>query len=244
MRRRSEPLLCELHAHSRWSDGFLTIAQLVDLYGRSGFDVLCVTDHTVRHDDPWRGTDGWVDRSVGPETWSSYVTEIEREAARARVTYGMLVVPGLELTFNDKDPGAAAHAVAVGLRRFVSVDGGIAGAIEAASESGAAIVAAHPFDGTQAGLRTRLTEGFARDDALRGLVHRFELFNRTQLFGWVAEAGLPAVAAGDFHRPEHLGGWKTLVPTRRAETALVDYLRSQRPTYLTRLEANAPLLAA
>ena len=53
MRRKVEPLLCELHAHTRWSDGALTLPDLVDLYGRSGFDVLCVTDHVNRLDDPW-----------------------------------------------------------------------------------------------------------------------------------------------------------------------------------------------
>jgi hypothetical protein len=82
------------------------------------------------------------------------------------------------------------------------------------------------------------------DEALRGLVHRFELFNRTQLFGWVAEAALPAVATGDFHRPEHLTGWKTLVPGPREETALVAYLRWRCPVYITRLESDETLLAA
>jgi predicted metal-dependent phosphoesterase TrpH len=48
MRRKIEPLLCELHAHTRWSDGALILSELVDLYGRSGFDVLCVTDHVCR----------------------------------------------------------------------------------------------------------------------------------------------------------------------------------------------------
>jgi predicted metal-dependent phosphoesterase TrpH len=37
MRRKVEPLLCELHAHTRWSDGELTLPELVDLYGRNGF---------------------------------------------------------------------------------------------------------------------------------------------------------------------------------------------------------------
>jgi predicted metal-dependent phosphoesterase TrpH len=244
MRMRPRPLLCELHAHSRWSDGLLTLPELVDLYGRRGFDVLCVTDHTVRHDDPWRGTDGWIDRSVGPETWPIYLAEIEREAARAQALYGLLVVPGLELTFNDLDPDEAAHAVAVGLRQFVSVDGGIAEAIETAVQAGAAVVAAHPYDGEQPSLRTRSTRRFARDEVLRQLVHRFELFNRTQLFAWVAEAGLPAVASGDFHRPEHLIGWKTLVPSLGDEGSVVEYLRSRRPVYLTRLEADTPRLAA
>lgn len=220
MRGRPGPLLCELHAHTRWSDGVLTVAELVDLYGRSGFDVLCVTDHVLRRDDPWLERDGWAGSAVDAECWGAYLAEIEREADRARRTYGMLVVPGLELTFNDTDPAQAAHAVALGLRSFVSVDDGIAEAIETAKGAGAALVAAHPFDssphGDSVGARvesdpdpvsSRLTQRFVRDEALRKLVHRFELFNRTQLFGWVAEAGLPAVAAGDCHRPEHLTGW-------------------------------------
>ena len=64
-----------------------------------------------------------------------------------------------------------------------------------------------------------------------------------QLFGWVAEAGLPAVATGDFHHPEHLIGWKTLLPSRHDEMAVVDYLRSRRPVYLARFEADTALAA-
>ena len=84
--------------------------------------------------------------------------------------------------------------------------------------------------------RSRRTERFSRDAALRALAHRFELFNRTQLFGWVADAALPTVASGDFHVPKHLLGWKTLLPSLHDERAVVDYLRSPRPVYLTRLD--------
>ncbi|MGH3033446.1 MAG: hypothetical protein ACRDON_02675, partial [Gaiellaceae bacterium] len=52
-RVRRRALLCELHAHSTWSDGTLPLRELVDLYGRARFDVLCVTDHALRSDDPW-----------------------------------------------------------------------------------------------------------------------------------------------------------------------------------------------
>ena len=48
MPRKPNPLLCELHAHTTWSDGDLTVRELCDLYGRHGFDVLAVTDHTTR----------------------------------------------------------------------------------------------------------------------------------------------------------------------------------------------------
>ncbi len=243
MRRTLGPLLCELHAHTTWSDGALGVAELVDLHGRNGFDVLCVTDHVVRENDPWRAneTAGCVDE----RTWPEYLADVEREAARAWRTYGMLVIPGLELTFNDEQPVEAAHAVAIGLRSFVSVDHGIAEAMRTAAQAGAAIVAAHPFqmDGASVA-RSRLTRRFSSDTALRALAHRFELFNRERLFGWVADARLPAVATGDFHRPEHLGGWKTLLPSLHDEAAVVEYLRSPRPVYLVRLDAERGELAA
>jgi 3',5'-nucleoside bisphosphate phosphatase len=243
MRRSLGPLLCELHAHTRWSDGVFTVAELVDLHGRCGFDVLGITDHVVRRDDPWRERiGGW--RSVDDDSWKEYLADVEREAARAWRTYGLLVIPGVELTYNDDDPGEAAHAVALGLRSFVSVDDGIAEAMKTAAKAGAALVAAHPYDGAPAPSSARLTQRFAHDPELRGLAHRFELFNRTQLFGWVANAGLPAIATGDFHRPEHLLGWKTLLPSRHEEAAVVEYLRSHRPVYLARLDDDTALVAA
>jgi 3',5'-nucleoside bisphosphate phosphatase len=244
MRRSLGPLLCELHAHTRWSDGALTVAELVDLHGRSGFDVLCVTDHVVRSDDPWRYEEGIRFSSVDELSFPLYLAEVEREAERARRTYGMLVIPGLELTFNDPEPVLAAHAVAVGLRDFVSVDDGIAEAMRSAAEAGAAIVAAHPNADEPELMRGRLTKRFSRDRGLRELAHRFELFNRAQLFGWVAEAGLPVVASGDFHEPRHLVGWKTLLPSRHDEESVIAYLRSPRPVYLARLDEELVSAAA
>jgi hypothetical protein len=244
MRRSPGPLLCELHAHTRWSDGELTAAELIDLYGRNGFDVLCITDHVVRSDDPWREEEGHRFSSIEEATFPLYLADVEREAARAWSTYGMLVVPGLELTFNAEEPVMAAHALAIGLREFVSVDDGIAEAMKTAAQAGAAIVAAHPNADEPAFVRGRLTKRFSRDAGLRSLAHRFELFNRTQLFGWIADAGLPAVASGDFHTPLHLTGWKTLVPSLHDEVAFVDYLRSPRPAYLLRIGDELSRVAA
>jgi len=80
-----EPLLCELHAHATWSDGALTPAELVDLYGSAGFDVLAITDHAVR-DPPEAQALAAADHPPYPE-------EIEREAERAAALYGLLVIP-------------------------------------------------------------------------------------------------------------------------------------------------------
>jgi hypothetical protein len=116
--------------------------------------------------------------------------------------------------------------------------------MRSAAEAGAALVAAHPNADEPAPQRGRLTKRFSRDAGLRGLAHRFELFNRAQLFRWIADGGFPAVACGDFHHPGHLHGWKTLLPSRHDEEAVVDYLRSPRPVYLTRLEDELARAAA
>lgn len=238
-RANVEPLLCELHAHTTWSDGRLSLRELIDLYGAHGFDVLCVTDHTLRRDDPWLRRNGRGPHGVDRGNFADYLDEVHAEAERASSLYGLLVVPGLELTYNDLDPARAAHAVAVGLREFVGVDGGPESAMGAAREAGAAIIAAHPFR-PPGPSSPRNTQRFARDwRELADLVDRYELFNRTDLFPWVAEVGLRGVASGDFHRHEHLGGWKTLIPSAREEEAVVAHLRSALPVYLARLEPGA-----
>jgi 3',5'-nucleoside bisphosphate phosphatase len=241
MRGKIEPLLCELHAHTTWSDGELSLPQLVDLYGRSGFDVLCVTDHCIRSDDPCLEADAAL-QNIHPGNYSAYLSEIEVEASRARDEYDLLLVPGLELTYNDLDPYLAAHAVALGCRAFVSVDGGVDAALARARGEGAALIAAHPFRTRRSSSPARATLRFSRDwRTLAPLVDRWELFNRYDLFSWVAQRGLPAVASGDFHRPEHLHGWKTLLPCAKDEATVVRYLRSRRPAFLTRIDEAVEL---
>lgn len=217
----------------------MTLTELVDLYGTNGFDALAVTDHVVR-----QAPDA-LPFAVHNGNHADYIAEIAAQAERARRDYDLLVLPGLELTYDDADPFASAHTVAVGLREFVSVDDGIEPALVKARDSGAALIAAHPYrDGDGEISPTRPTQRFSRDwRELAPLVDRWELFNRRELFAWVAEHELPAVASGDFHQPEHLFGWKTLLPCTKREDAVVEYLRSGRPAFLTRID-DVPLLRA
>jgi predicted metal-dependent phosphoesterase TrpH len=233
MPTKPSPLLCEFHAHSTWSDGALTLRELCDLYGRRGFDVLAVTDHAPR--EP---------REIHAGNYDAYLRAVRAEALRARELYDLLVIPGLELTYDDHDPLRAAHAVAIGLRSYVDVAAGLEAALASARAHGAALVAAHPYSPEQLAAATRGTAAFAARPELHELVDRFELFNRHTLFSWVAAAGLPTIASGDFHRLDHLATWKTLLPCPKDEPSVVAYLRSERPAYLVRLEDDELRAAA
>jgi hypothetical protein len=234
MQVRRQHLLCELHAHTTFSDGDLSLRETVDLYGHCGFDVLCITDHCVRVDDPWL-TRVPQPNHVEVGNFEGYLEAIELEADRARARFGMLVLPGLELTYWHHDPRFAAHVVAVGLRRFVGVEDGVEQALAEARAAGAALIAAHPYQLEDAFRTERGTALFSIDwRSLHRRVDRFELANRHDLFPWVAQARLPYVASGDFHRLEHLHTWKTIVPCVRSEAALVSYLRSPAPVHITR----------
>ncbi len=225
MATKPAPLLCELHAHTRWSDGALTLRELCDLHGRRGFDVLAVTDHATRS-----STD------VHAGNYDAYLRDVRAEALRARDLYDLLVIPGLELTYDDPDPLRAGHAVAIGLRSYVDVSAGLDAALASARAHGAALVAAHPYSREQVHTASRGTAAFAARPELADAVDRFELFNRDTLFSWVAVAGHATVACGDFHRLEHLATWKTLLPCPKDEPSVVAYLQSKRPAYLVRLE--------
>jgi hypothetical protein len=237
MRAGAPSLLCELHAHTTWSDGDLSLEELVDLYGTAGFDVLCVTDHTHPSGDPW------AHLGVRPEQLPAYFLDVQEQAERAWSLYRLLLMPGLELTDNAPDPDSAAHALALGLRTPVSLEQGMVSAMTAARAAGAAIVAAHPAG--QESVGPGVTRRFSRElEVFEGLVDRWELINGHTAFPWVAEARLRVVANGDFHRLEHLASWKTLLPCAQTEEAIVDFLRSPARAHLTVFDPVAQKIAA
>jgi predicted metal-dependent phosphoesterase TrpH len=224
-----QPLHCELHAHTTFSDGALSPSELVDLYGSAGFDVLAITDHVCRTGESLY--------ALGAEDHARYLETLEAEAERARLLYDLLVIPGLELTWDDL-PERSGHALAVGIREWIGVDDGLEQALQAAEAAGAALIGAHPYTLEATAGAPRTTARFSEErEWSREVLHRFELCNRHDFFTWVAEERLPVVASGDFHRPEHLGTWKTLLPCVHEEEAVVAYLRSRGEAALTRLDA-------
>ncbi|MGH9140806.1 MAG: hypothetical protein ACRD2I_06655, partial [Vicinamibacterales bacterium] len=83
-------LLCDFHVHTTWSDGRLSLREVVDLYGKTRrFDVIAITDHILMKRDLLARAGrllslGRREFSVTEERFDAYLEEIATEARRAR----------------------------------------------------------------------------------------------------------------------------------------------------------------
>jgi histidinol phosphatase-like PHP family hydrolase len=79
-------LLCDFHVHTRWSDGQLTVKEVVDLYGSTGkFDVIAITDHILMKRDIFAragrlATLGRRAYGVREQDFAAYLEDIRSEA--------------------------------------------------------------------------------------------------------------------------------------------------------------------
>jgi len=235
-------LLADLHIHSTWSDGKLSIPEVVDLFGRTGHDVIALTDHVVNRDNLIGKFTHRIGLTVTAENFADYRAEIGREAKRAWDKYRMIVLPGCELTQNRVRRSDSAHALAIGLDEFVSADGTVEEMLDRARRTGALVVACHPNEQSEWFANTFYL--WNRRTEVAGLIDLWEVACRWDLFPQVGRARLPYVGNSDFHRPEHLWAWKTLIPAAKREADVVAALRQGTGLAVTRLEprpATAPL---
>jgi hypothetical protein len=109
-------LLCDLHTHTTWSDGKLTVAEMVDFYGQRGFDCLCITDHLC---DPKRLLGKLVNLTglvIPPGEINAYFEAIEREKKRAWAQYDLLLMTGIEFNKDGYTAKTSTHLLGVDLR--------------------------------------------------------------------------------------------------------------------------------
>jgi hypothetical protein len=219
-------LLCDFHTHTTWSDGRLSIRELVDLYGQTGhFDVIAITDHVLRHHDALAraariATFGQRRYSVPEQEFAHYIGEIAEEAERARRLYGMLVLPGIEVTRNHVRAKKNAHIIALGVSEFISADQPPEDVLHEIRRQGAISIACHPHHRTTRRIEISTCYLWDNRDSLVDLVDLWEAANRDDLFSVTSLKHFPYVANSDFHRPKHLYSWKTLVRSRKTWPAI------------------------
>jgi predicted metal-dependent phosphoesterase TrpH len=232
-------LLCDFHVHTRWSDGKLSVAEVVDLYGRTGrFDAIAITDHILMRKDILArasriATLGRRAFGVREQDFEAYLEDIRVEGARAMKQYGMLVVPGAEVTQNGIRARKNSHIIALGIRKYISADQHAADILREIRRQGALSIACHPHHRTTRRVEISTCYLWDHRDELADLVDVWEAANRDDLFSVTSLKHFPYVANSDFHKPKHLYSWKTLVRSDKNWPAIKQALRDNVDVALT-----------
>jgi predicted metal-dependent phosphoesterase TrpH len=232
-------LLCDFHVHTRWSDGRLTLREVIDLYGRTGrFDVIAITDHILMKRDLLArvGRLASLGRrafSVTEETFDDYLADVRAEAARAMREYGLLVIPGAEITQNRLSGRKNSHVVALDIRQYISADQSAEEMLREIRRQGALSIACHPHHRTTR--RIEISSCYLWDNrkSLSSLVDVWEAANRDDLFSVTSLKHFPYVASSDFHKAKHLYSWKTLLRCEKSWPAIKEALRSNVDVAIT-----------
>jgi len=224
-------LLCDFHVHTRWSDGRLTVREVVDLYGRTGkFDVIAITDHILmRRDTLARAarflTIGRKRVGVTEEIFPDYLEDIQRESRRARKEYGMLVIAGAEITQNSLRSKNNSHIIALDIKDYISADQRADEILRSIRQQGAISIACHPHHRTTRRIEISTCYLWDHRKELADLVDLWEAANRDDLFSVTSLKHYPYVANSDFHKPKHLYSWKTLLRSSKDLPSIKQALR-------------------
>jgi predicted metal-dependent phosphoesterase TrpH len=232
-------LLCDFHVHTTWSDGRLSLREVIELYGQTGrFDVIAITDHILMKRDllgraARLASLGRRKFSITPELFPEYLADVRAEAERARRLYDLLVIPGVEITQNNLRSRMNSHVVALNVREWISADQPADEILKAIRRQGALSIACHPHHRTTRRIEISTCYLWDNRKRLAELVDVWEAANRDDLFSVTSLKHYPYVANSDFHKPKHLYSWKTLLRSAKNWDAIAQALRANVDVALT-----------
>jgi UDP-N-acetylglucosamine:LPS N-acetylglucosamine transferase len=228
----SRMLLCDFHIHTNYSDGKLTAPEVVDFYGKRGFDCICITDHLG---DPRRligKLSKLLNFTLGPEQMDEYFDVIERERRRARRKYNMLVMTGLEFNKDGFTKKTSAHLLGIDLKAPINPALDLPPTIAEIHAQGALAVASHPHVmKSEWGKNTLYL--WKNQEIFAPLIDAWEIANRNNIFTPVGLKRLAFLANSDFHKPKHIYSWKTLLRCEKEPEAIKECIRKNENLAIT-----------
>lgn len=222
--------LADFHVHSTFSDGKVPLPEVIDLYGQRGFGAIAITDHLCEKTTFLGLASRTLDCSLTPANFPLYMTMLETEAARAWDQYGMVVIPGVELTKNFLSNHRSAHVLGLGIHEFIRADQDIPELCRAIRDQGGLSVAAHP-------VWTRKVEKqtyhlWNRRGELRECFDAWEVASGPYIFDEVADTNLPKIASADLHVPRQMTSWKTALDCEKHPEAILRAIRRQEVKFV------------
>jgi UDP-N-acetylglucosamine:LPS N-acetylglucosamine transferase/predicted metal-dependent phosphoesterase TrpH len=235
----AQMLLCDFHIHTNYSDGKLSVPEVVDFYGERGFDCICITDHLA---DPKRLLGKLTELAnctLGQEQVGEYFAVIERERQRAWRRYKMLVLTGIEFNKDGYTRKTSAHLLGIDLKAPISAALEIPEIIEQIHRQGGLAVASHPhIMKSEWGKNTLYL--WENQEKFAPLLDAWEIANRNNIFNDIGLKRLPFIANSDFHKPKHIYSWKTLIHAAKDAEAIKDCIRRNEHVAITLYRDFAP----
>jgi UDP-N-acetylglucosamine:LPS N-acetylglucosamine transferase len=225
-------LLCDFHIHTNYSDGKLTVPEVVDFYGKRGFDCICITDHLA---DP-RRLIGKLSRlanlALGADQLDEYFDVLERERRRAWRKYDMLLLTGIEFNKDGYTRKTSAHLLGIDLKAPISPALDLPETIGHIHAQNGLAVASHPhIMETEWGKNTLYL--WENQEVFAPLIDAWEIANRNNIFTPIGLKRLSYLANSDFHKPKHIFSWKTLLDCEKDPEAIKDCVRDNEHIAIT-----------
>ena len=213
-------LLCDFHIHTTISDGVLDLRSLIDFYGSRGFDVISITEH-LREEEALKDNieeDG-ATYSLRRNTFNRYLEDLKEAARYAWREYEMLLIPGVELSNDTR----LYHILVIDVKRYIDPALPVEEIAFQAREQDALTIAAHPCrrEGGWSGrsLLWREHEKYGR------IIDAWEAANRREIYADIISNGYKFIGCSDFHKPEHIYSWKTLLYAEKNVDSVKEAIR-------------------
>ncbi len=229
-------VMADFHTHTTFSDGTLSLPELIDWYGTRGARVLAITDHWCQRTTPLGRMAKLLKRTLTPDSLPRYIELLESEARRAWHQYQMRIIPGVELTQNTLSHHRSAHLVVLARNGWdlaaLDPDHTPLEACMVAKRLSMLVIAAHPVS---TGKILHQTYHLWDNRKLYApYIDAWECATQERFFPEVATSGLPVIANSDFHSPRQAEAWRTRLNLSPAEAetlsigSLFDAIRARR----------------
>ena len=215
----------DFHLHTNYSDGELSIRDLVDLMGRNGMGAIAITDHLCEQKTFLGKSARFLAKTLTKDSFPFYMEAIRNEARRAWREYGMLVVPGVEITKNSFSHKDSAHILAIDIHSYIDPDQSIEDIIHQIHSQGGLAIAAHPVS---TGVSEHQTYHLWNNrEKYSPLFDAWEVASGNIIFKDVQRSGLPMIANSDLHRPQQIESWKTMFSVEKDIAAIKQAIINQ-----------------
>jgi UDP-N-acetylglucosamine:LPS N-acetylglucosamine transferase/histidinol phosphatase-like PHP family hydrolase len=224
--------LCDFHIHTNYSDGRLSLPEVIDFYGRRGFDCICITDHVADARRLVGKFSELLNFTIAPDQLDEYFDMLEWERRRAWRKYDMLVMSGLEFNKEGFSKKTSGHLLGIDLKAPITPSLDFVEIIAQIHSQGGLAVAAHPHVmKSEWGKNTLFL--WENQEVFAPIIDAWEIANRNNIFTPVGLKRFAFLANSDFHKPKHIYSWKTLLQCEKEPEAIKECIGRNEHVSLT-----------